>query len=206
MEKTWLKHYDPRVSAEIDADRYASVVDIFEQSVKKFKNKEAFINMGHSITFEELDTLSAQFAAYLQASGLKRGDAVAIMMPNLLQYPVAMFGILRAGMVVVNVNPLYTARELKHQLNDANAKAIVIVENFACTLEEVIADTNLQEVFLTALGDMLPAPKRWIVNAVVKYVKRWCLRLIFLKRHRLCRRLKKGNLLNINAQTSIAAI
>ena len=172
MEKTWLKHYDPRVSAEIDADRYASVVDIFEQSVKKFKNKEAFINMGHSITFEELDTLSAQFAAYLQASGLKRGDAVAIMMPNLLQYPVAMFGILRAGMVVVNVNPLYTARELKHQLNDANAKAIVIVENFACTLEEVIADTNLQEVFLTALGDMLPAPKRWIVNAVVKYVKK----------------------------------
>ena len=131
MEKTWLKHYDPRVSAEIDADRYASVVDIFEQSVKKFKNKEAFINMGHSISFEELDTLSAQFAAYLQASGLKRGDAVAIMMPNLLQYPVAMFGILRAGMVVVNVNPLYTARELKHQLNDANAKAIVIVENFA---------------------------------------------------------------------------
>ena len=172
MEKTWLKHYDPRVSAEIDADRYASVVDIFEQSVKKFKNKEAFINMGHSITFEELDTLSAQFAAYLQASGLKRGDAVAIMMPNLLQYPVAMFGILRAGMVVVNVNPLYTARELKHQLNDANAKAIVIVENFACTLEEVIADTNLQEVFLTALGDTLPAPKRWIVNAVVKYVKK----------------------------------
>ena len=172
MEKTWLKHYDPRVSAEIDADRYASVVDIFEQSVKKFKNKEAFINMGHSISFEELDTLSAQFAAYLQASGLKRGDAVAIMMPNLLQYPVAMFGILRAGMVVVNVNPLYTARELKHQLNDANAKAIVIVENFACTLEEVIADTNLQEVFLTALGDMLPAPKRWIVNAVVKYVKK----------------------------------
>ena len=172
MEKTWLKHYDPRVSAEIDADRYASVVDIFEQSVKKFKNKEAFINMGHSISFEELDNLSAQFAAYLQASGLKRGDAVAIMMPNLLQYPVAMFGILRAGMVVVNVNPLYTARELKHQLNDANAKAIVIVENFACTLEEVIADTNLQEVFLTALGDMLPAPKRWIVNAVVKYVKK----------------------------------
>ncbi len=112
MEKTWLKHYDPRVSAEIDAERYASVVDIFEQSVKKFKDKEAFINMGHSITFEELDTLSAQFAAYLQASGLKRGDAVAIMMPNLLQYPVAMFGILRAGMVVVNVMPPSSARIL----------------------------------------------------------------------------------------------
>ena len=172
MEKTWLKHYDPRVSAEIDADRYNSVVDIFEQSVKKFKDKEAFINMGHSMTFGELDTLSAQFAAYLQASGLKRGDAVAIMMPNLLQYPVAMFGILRAGMVVVNVNPLYTARELKHQLNDANVKSIVIVENFACTLEAVIGDTQVKEVFLTALGDMLPAPKRWVVNAVVKYVKK----------------------------------
>ena len=93
VEKTWLKHYDPRVSAEIDADRYDSVVDIFEQSVKKFKDKEAFINMGQAMTFGELDTLSAQFAAYLQASGLQRGDAVAIMMPNLLQYPVAMFGI-----------------------------------------------------------------------------------------------------------------
>ena len=172
MEKTWLKFYDPRVSAEIDADRYASVVDIFEQSVKKFKDKVAFINMGQSMTFGELDKLSAQYAAYLQNSGLKRGDAVAIMMPNLLQYPVAMFGVLRAGMVVVNVNPLYTARELKHQLNDANAKAIVIVENFACTLEEVISETNIQEVFLTSLGDMLPVPKRWVVNAVVKYVKK----------------------------------
>ena len=172
MEKTWLKFYDPRVSADIDADRYASVVDIFEQSVKKFKDKVAFINMGQSMTFGELDKLSAQYAAYLQNSGLKRGDAVAIMMPNLLQYPVAMFGVLRAGMVVVNVNPLYTARELKHQLNDANAKAIVIVENFACTLEEVISETNIQEVFLTSLGDMLPVPKRWVVNAVVKYVKK----------------------------------
>ena len=106
MEKTWLKFYDPRVSADIDADRYASVVDIFEQSVKKFKDKVAFINMGQSMTFGELDKLSAQYAAYLQNSGLKRGDAVAIMMPNLLQYPVAMFGVLRAGMVVVNASSL----------------------------------------------------------------------------------------------------
>ncbi|GEA13371.1 long-chain-fatty-acid--CoA ligase FadD [Alteromonas sp. KUL49] len=172
MNKTWLEHYDPRVSPEIDADRYASIVDIFEQSVEKHKDSVAFINMGQSITFSELDTLSAQFAAYLQSSGLKRGDAVAIMMPNLLQYPVAMFGILRAGMVVVNVNPLYTARELKHQLNDSDAQAIVIVENFACTLDEVRADTNLKHVFLTSLGDMLPAPKRWIVNTVVKHVKK----------------------------------
>ena len=172
MEKTWLKHYDPRVPAEINADHYASVVDIFEQSVKKYKDKVAFINMGQSLTFGELDALSAQFAAYLQNSGLKRGDAVALMMPNLLQYPVAMFGVLRAGMVVVNVNPLYTARELKHQLNDSNAKAIVIVKNFAFSLEEIVGETNLQEVFLTSLGDMLPAPKRWVVNAVVKHVKK----------------------------------
>ncbi|MCU7555977.1 long-chain-fatty-acid--CoA ligase FadD [Alteromonas sp. ASW11-19] len=172
MDKTWLKHYDPRVSAEIDPDRYSSIVDIFEQSVKTYRDKVAYINMGQSMTFGELDEQSAQFAAYLQNSGLKRGDAVAIMMPNLLQYPVAMFGILRAGMVVVNVNPLYTARELKHQLVDSNAKAIVIVENFACTLEKVLGDTNLEHVLLTSLGDMLPAPKRWIVNFVVKRVKK----------------------------------
>lgn len=172
MEKTWLEHYDPRVSAEINPDRYASVVDIFEQSIEKYRDSTAYINMGHTMTFAELDELSAQFAAYLQNSGLKRGDAVAIMMPNLLQYPVAMFGILRAGMVVVNVNPLYTARELKHQLNDANVKTIVIVENFAKTLEDVVNETSVENVLLTSLGDMLPAPKRWIVNFVVKNVKK----------------------------------
>ena len=125
MEKIWLEHYDPSVSAEINPDRYASIVDIFEQSVTTWGDKTAYMNMGHSMTFNELDVLSAQFAAYLQNSGLERSDAVAIMMPNLLQYPVAMFGVLRAGLTVINVNPLYTARELKHQLKDANAKAIV---------------------------------------------------------------------------------
>lgn len=172
MEKTWLEHYDPRVSADIDPDRYSSVVDIFEQSVKQFGDQTAYINMGHSMSFNELDEQTKNFAAYLQNSGLKRGDAVAIMMPNLLQYPVAMFGILRAGMVVVNVNPLYTARELKHQLTDSNAKAIVIVENFACTLEKVVKDTPVEQILLTSLGDMLPAPKRWIVNFAVKHVKK----------------------------------
>ncbi|RDV24706.1 long-chain-fatty-acid--CoA ligase FadD [Alteromonas aestuariivivens] len=172
MEKTWLEHYDPRVSAEIDPDHYSSVVDIFEQSVAKYGDKVAYINMGQEMTFAELDTLSGQFAAYLQGCGLKRGDAVAVMMPNLLQYPVVMFGILRAGMVVVNVNPLYTARELKHQLSDSSAKAIVIVENFACTLEKVVDETPVEHILLTALGDMLPAPKRWVVNFVVKHVKK----------------------------------
>ncbi|MCC2616260.1 long-chain-fatty-acid--CoA ligase FadD [Aestuariibacter halophilus] len=172
MEKIWLEHYDPRVAPEIDPDHYPSLVDIFEQSVEKYADNVAFINMGHEITFSELDQLSKQFAAYLQGNGLKKGDPVAIMMPNILQYPVALFGILRAGMTVVNVNPLYTARELKHQLNDSGAKAIIIVENFACTLADVINDTGVKQVILTQLGDMLPAPKRWLVNFAVKYIKK----------------------------------
>jgi len=172
VEKIWLEHYDPSVSADIDPDRYASIVDIFEQSVTTYGDQVAYMNMGHSITFRELDELSAQFAAYLQNSGLKRGDAVAIMMPNVLQYPIAMFGVLRAGLTVINVNPLYTARELEHQLNDANAQAIVIVDNFAATLQQVVGKTNLKHIYRTALGDMLPAPKRWVVNLGVKYIKK----------------------------------
>ena len=172
MEKNWLKHYDPRVTPEIDPDRYASIVDILDESVAKYGDKTAYINMGQEMSFAELDTHSKNFAAYLQHAGFEPGDAVAIMMPSLLQYPVAMFGILRAGMTVVNVNPLYTARELKHQLNDSGAKGIVIVQNFAHTLEKVVAETGVKEVLLTSLGDMLPAPKRWVVNFVVKRVKK----------------------------------
>ena len=172
MEKIWLNHYDSRVAPEIDPDRYASIIDILDESVAKYGEKNAYINMGQTISFSELDSLSRQFAAYLMNNGFKPGDAIAIMMPNLLQYPVALFGILRAGMTVVNVNPLYTARELKHQLNDSQAKAIIIVENFAHTLDKVVADTGIQEVLLTSLADMLPAPKRWVVNFVVKRVKK----------------------------------
>jgi long-chain acyl-CoA synthetase len=172
VEKIWLKNYDPRVPADIDPDRYSSIVDIFEQSIEKFSHNVSYINMGKSITFAELDELTRDFAAYLQHSGLKKGDAVAIMMPNLIQYPVALFGILRAGMTVVNVNPLYTPRELKHQLIDSNAKAIVIVENFACTLSEVIKDTSVETVLLTSLGDMLSPLKKMITNFAVKYVKK----------------------------------
>ncbi len=172
MEKIWLKNYDPRVPADIDPDRYSSIVDIFEQSIEKYSPNVSYINMGKSITFAELDELTRDFAAYLQHLGLKKGDAVAIMMPNLIQYPVALFGILRAGMTVVNVNPLYTPRELKHQLIDSNAKAIVIVENFACTLSEVIKDTSVETVLLTSLGDMLSPLKKMITNFAVKYVKK----------------------------------
>lgn len=172
MEKIWLKNYDPRVPIDINPDRYSSIVDIFEQSIEKYSSNVSYINMGKSITFAELDELSRDFAAYLQHSGLKKGDAVAIMMPNLIQYPVALFGILRAGMTVVNVNPLYTPRELQHQLTDSKAKAIVIVENFACTLSAVIKNTALETVLITSAGDMLSPLKKVITNFVLRHVKK----------------------------------
>ncbi|WP_299071680.1 long-chain-fatty-acid--CoA ligase FadD [uncultured Paraglaciecola sp.] len=172
MEKIWLKHYDANVPTEINPDRYSSIVDIFEQSIEKYASNISYINLGKSITFAELDKLSRNFAAYLQNSGLKKGDAVAIMMPNLIQYPVALFRILRAGMTVVNVNPLYTARELQHQLTDSNTKAIVIVESFACTLSEVINNTAVETVLLTAVGDMLSPAKKLVTNFMIKHVKK----------------------------------
>ncbi|MRJ42325.1 MULTISPECIES: long-chain-fatty-acid--CoA ligase FadD [Idiomarina] len=172
MDKIWLKRYPAGVPETIDPDHFNSLIDIFEQSVKTYGDKVAFVNMDTELTFNELDTLSKDFAAYLQQQGLQKGDAVALMMPNLLQYPIALFGVLRAGMTVVNVNPLYTARELKHQLSDANAQAIVILDNFAHTLAKVITEVPVKKVLLTSIGDMLPAPKRWIVNFVVKYVKK----------------------------------
>lgn len=172
MEKVWLNKYPSDVPAEIDPDHYHSLLDIFAQSIEKFGDRTAFINMGKSITFNELDRLANDFAAYLQNTlGIEKGDAVAIMMPNLLQYPVALLGIHRAGGVVVNVNPLYTPRELQHQLTDANAKAIVIVSNFANTLEEVLDNTPVKHVILTNMGDMLGG-KGKIVDFVVKHVKK----------------------------------
>ncbi|MCO7227265.1 AMP-binding protein [Pleionea sp. CnH1-48] len=172
MEKVWLNSYPEGVPHTVSPTE-SSIVDIFEGSVKKFPERPAFSNMGVSMSFAELDKLSRDFAAYLQNElGLKRGARVAIMMPNLLQYPIAIFGILRAGMTVINVNPLYTPRELKHQLNDAKADAIVIVENFANTLQEVIKETPVKHVILTSIGDRFPTIKRWLVNAVIKHVKK----------------------------------
>ncbi|HIF9229770.1 TPA: long-chain-fatty-acid--CoA ligase FadD, partial [Photobacterium damselae] len=154
-------------------DMYSSLVDMFEQSVQKYADQTAFINMGQVMTFRKLEERSRAFAAYLQNDlKLQKGDRVAVMMPNLLQYPIAIFGILRAGCVVVNVNPLYTPRELEHQLNDAGAKAIVIVSNFAHTLEAVVKDTSVEHVILTRLGDQLSRPKGTLVNFVVKYIKK----------------------------------
>ena len=172
MEKIWIKNYHESLDPEINPDRYSSLVDIYEQSIAKYGDKTAYINMGHSITFNQLDQYTEAFAAYLQSQGLKKGDAVAVMMPNLFQYPVCIFGILRAGMSVVNVNPMYTERELEHQLNDSGAKAIVIVENFANTLAAVIDKTPVKLTLLTKIGDMFPFPKRHIMNFALKYVKK----------------------------------
>ncbi|TAL55577.1 AMP-binding protein [Pandoraea sp.] len=173
MEKVWLKSYPPGVPAEIDMDEFSSLVDVFHQSCAKFPQRPAFCNLGTTLTYAQLDAQSRAFAAYLQSlPGLAKGARVAIMMPNLLQYPVALFGVLRAGMVVVNVNPLYTAPELEHQLQDAGAEVIVVVENFAATLQQVVARTPVKHVITTQIGDMVSAPKRWIVNFVVKRVKK----------------------------------
>ena len=172
MEKVWLKRYPPGVPAEINADHYSSLVDIFEQSIATYADRIAYINMGKSITYRELDQQSQAFAAYLQKLGLKKGDAVAIMMPNLLQYPVALLGVLRAGCTVVNVNPLYTPRELQHQLNDSQAKAILIVENFAHTLAEGRGHVDFDHSILAKKGDMLGVLKGAIVKFVVKKIKK----------------------------------
>ncbi len=174
MEKVWLKSYPDDVVAEINPERYQSLVEVFEESIERFPQNVAFTNMSHDMTYATLDKLSKDFAAYCQHElKLKAGDRIGIMMPNLLQYPVAMFGALRAGLVVVNVNPLYTPRELKHQLNDSGAKALVVLSNFADTVEKVISETpQLEHVIVSNLGDQFPAIKRTIVNFAVKYIKK----------------------------------
>jgi long-chain acyl-CoA synthetase len=173
VDKPWLKSYPPGMPAEIDLKAFSSVRDILEKSCAKFADKPAYSNLGVTLTYRDLDRMSRDFAAFLQSMpGLAKGERVAIMMPNLLQYPIALFGVLRAGMTVVNVNPLYTARELEHQLKDSGARAIVVVENFAHTLQQVIARTPVETVVTTQIGDLLPVPKRWLVNYVVKNVKK----------------------------------
>ncbi|MGI1999074.1 long-chain-fatty-acid--CoA ligase FadD [Shewanella frigidimarina] len=173
MDQPWINNLPEHVPAEIDPSQFSSLVHMFEDAVAKYADQPAFINMGATMTYRKLEERSRAFAAYLQNElHLNKGDRVAIMMPNLLQYPIALFGILRAGMVVVNVNPLYTPRELKHQLVDSGARAIIVVSNFANTLEEVVDQTPIESVIITNLGDQLSAPKRTLVNFVVKYIKR----------------------------------
>ena len=173
MEKPWLKNYPEGSEHELNTSEYDSILDMFDKAVREHPDRAAYINMGKVLTFRKLEERSRAFAAYLQNElKLERGERVALMMPNLLQYPIALFGILRAGLVVVNVNPLYTPRELEHQLQDSGAKAIVVVSNFASTLEKVVFNTDVKHVILTRMGDQLSFGKRTLVNFVVKYVKK----------------------------------
>jgi len=172
VEKIWLKEYPAGVPTEVDLNEFASLKDILEKSCQRFAELPAYSNLGVTLRYRDIDRLSRDFGAWLQARGLGKGDRVAIMMPNALQYPVALFGALRAGLVVVNINPLYTPRELEHQLIDSGATAIVIIENFAHTLQEVLAKTPVKTVITTELGDLFPFFKRLLVNFVVKYVRK----------------------------------
>ena len=173
MEKIWLKSYPPGVPAEIDPSAFGSLNAMVERSFADFADRVAFVQMGRELTYRRLDALTRDFAAWLQnEAGLQKGDRVALMMPNILQYPIAIFGVLRAGIVVVNTNPLYTARELEHQLKDSGAKAILVLENFAHVLQDVVSHTDVKKVLVTAVGDMLGAPKSWIVNFVVRHKRK----------------------------------
>jgi long-chain acyl-CoA synthetase len=171
MERIWLKQYPPGVPADIEPTQYASLVDLLEESFTKFADRKAFICMDKSISYRDLDQMSVALAAYLQGRGLQRGARVAIMMPNVLQYPVATAAVLRAGFAVVNVNPLYTPRELEHQLKDSGAEAVIVLENFAHTVQQVIAKTGVKHVIVASMGDLLGF-KGMIVNLVVRRVKK----------------------------------
>jgi len=173
IERPWLAHYPAGIPAEIDVDEFSSIPAVLEGSIRKYRDRPAFANMGRTLTYAQIDALSRQFAAYLLGElKLKKGDRVAIMMPNCLQYPIATFGILRAGLTVVNVNPMYTPRELKHQLVDSGATVILVLDNFGTTVQQALDGTAVTQVITTGLGDLLGFPKGAIVNFVLKYVKK----------------------------------
>lgn len=171
-ERPWLKNYPKGIPANIDPDAYATLTEFFDETFKKYGPKPAFTCMGKELTFSQIDKLSKQFGAYLHSRGLQPGDKIALMMPNLLQYPIALFGALRAGLVIVNTNPLYTPREMRHQFTDAGVKAVIIAENFAANLEKIIGDTEIKTVILTSIGELLGFPKKMVVNFVVRKIKR----------------------------------
>ncbi len=172
MEKIWLKYYQKGVPAVINMEEHTSLVSLFEEACSKYTNRVAYSNLGCELTYEELDKKSKQFAVYLQQLNLKKGTRIMLMMPNLLQYPIALFGILRAGYIVVNANPLYTADELNYQLKDCGAEVIIVLANFAHTLEKSLAGTAIKQVIITEIADLFPTFKRWLVNGIVKYIKK----------------------------------
>ena len=172
IERPWLAHYPEGVPAQIDVNQYASVAAVMEEAFERFRERPAFANFGKQISYAQVDALSRQFAGYLTGElKLAKGDRIAIMMPNVLQYPIALFGALRAGLVVVNTNPMYTARELKHQLEDAGAKAIVVLDNFAATLQQVVAETEVKHIVTTGIGDLLGL-KGVLINFALKHIKK----------------------------------
>ena len=194
MEKVWLESYPEGMPAEVPTPPWRSIRDLFEHSFADYPDNAAYTNMGKTLTYADLNQLSMQFACFLQKTlGLTRGERVAIMLPNVLQYPVAMCGIFRAGLVVVNVNPLYTARELRHQLKDSGARCIVILDNFAHTLEEVIADTDVDHVVTTGVGDLLGFPRSAVTNFVLKYVRKAVPKYRFARRTTFRRALRAGS-------------
>src|SRR5271154_4377412 len=171
MERIWLKQFPAGVPADIDLTQYSSLVELFEESFARFADRKAFICMDKSISYRDLDEMSLAFAGYLQSLGLAKGARVALMMPNVLQHPVATAAVLRAGYAVVNVNPLYTPRELEHQLRDSGSEAVIVLENFATTVQQVIAKTSVKHVIVGTMGDLLGL-KGVIVNLVVRRVKK----------------------------------
>jgi long-chain acyl-CoA synthetase len=193
VDKIWLKSYADDVPAELPTPEFKSIREMIEFAFEEFPDRPAYTNMGTTLSYRDLDKLSMKFACYLQKSlRLVRGERVAIMLPNLLQYPVVLFGLFRAGLVAVNVNPLYTARELKHQLTDSGAKCIIILENFADTLEEIIGDTNIEQVVTTQVGDLLAWPKSAITNFVLKRIRKMVPSFSLSGRVRLRAALRKG--------------
>ena len=171
-QRPWLTNYPSGIPANINPDEYTTLVDMFNDTFKKYKSRTAFSCMGKELSFAQMDKKSRNFGAYLHSRGLQPGDRIALMMPNLLQYPIALFGALRAGLIVVNTNPLYTPREMRHQFTDSDVKAVVIAENFAANLQKILGDTNIQTVITTSVGEMLGFPKKLIVNFVVRKVKK----------------------------------
>ena len=201
MFKPWLDKYPENTSSEIGDVDFKSLVEVFEDSFKKYPNHCAISNMGKELTYAQLNKKSEAIASYLQQTlQLHQGDRVAIMMPNLIQYPIILLGILRAGMCVVNVNPLYTPRELKHQLSNSDAKAIFIASNFATTLEKVINETDIEHVVLTRIGDELTLIKRSVINFVIAYVKKWCQNTNYLMLPLTAVLYESGEKCNISAQ------
>ena len=173
MKNTWIKHYPKAVPHHIDLNEYQNILEVSDEAIRKYRNKKAFTNFEVDMTYHELDILTGKLASYFQNTlGLKKGDRIAIQLPNLLQYPIVLFAAFRAGLIIVNTNPLYTAPEMRHQFKDSGVKAIVILANYASLLETIIKDTDIEHVIVTEVGDQLPLLKKTLINFVLKKVKK----------------------------------